>query len=112
LIIALSLADGVVFAGFLVGGVCKGLALFLGQERCLRCFVNGWGCLRASSLGCHRGWFVRSTNGGHQMLELALLGKMIQRGSKRNANKVLARDGDCFINPASQGHCTGVFIGT
>jgi hypothetical protein len=46
------------------------------------------------------------------MLELALLGKMIQRGSKRNANKVLARDGDCFINPASQGHCTGVFIGT
>jgi hypothetical protein len=30
LIIALSLADGVVFTGFLVGGVCKGLALFLG----------------------------------------------------------------------------------
>jgi hypothetical protein len=28
LIVALSLADGVVFAGFLVGGVCKGLALF------------------------------------------------------------------------------------
>jgi hypothetical protein len=55
----------------LVGGVDKGLALFLGQQRCLRCFVNGWGCLRASSLGCHRGWFFRSTNGGRQMLELA-----------------------------------------
>jgi hypothetical protein len=75
LFIALSLAECVVFAGFLVGGVDKGLALFLGQQRCLRCFVNGWGCLRASSLGCHRGWFFRSTNGGRQMLELALLGK-------------------------------------
>jgi hypothetical protein len=41
------------------------------------------------------------------LLELALLGKMIQRGSKRNAYKVLARDGDCSVNPASQGHCTG-----
>jgi hypothetical protein len=45
------------------------------------------------------------------MLELALLGKMIQRGSERNANKVLTRDGDRSVNPASQGHCTGVFIG-
>jgi hypothetical protein len=31
------------------------------------------------------------------MLELSLLGKMIQRGSKRNANKVLVRDGDCSV---------------
>jgi hypothetical protein len=46
-----------------------------------------------------------------ELLELALLGKMIQRGSERNANKVLTRDGDCSVNPASQGHCTGVFIG-
>jgi hypothetical protein len=36
--------------------------------------------------------------------ELALLGKMIQRGIERNANKVLTRDGVCSINPASQGH--------
>jgi hypothetical protein len=57
LFIALPLAECVVFAGFLVGGVDKGLALFLGQQHCLRSFVNGWGCLRASSLGCHRGWF-------------------------------------------------------
>jgi hypothetical protein len=45
------------------------------------------------------------------MLELALLGKMIQRGSEGNANKVLTRDGDCSVNLASQGHCTVVFIG-
>jgi hypothetical protein len=45
------------------------------------------------------------------MLELALLGKMIQRGRERNANKVLTRDGVCSVNPASQGHCMGVFIG-
>jgi hypothetical protein len=45
------------------------------------------------------------------LLELALLGKVIQRGSESNANKVLTRDGDCSVNPASQGHCTGVFIG-
>jgi hypothetical protein len=45
------------------------------------------------------------------MLELSLLGKMIQWGSERDANKVLTRDGDCSVNPTSQGHCTGVFIG-
>jgi hypothetical protein len=45
------------------------------------------------------------------MLELALLGKTIQQGSESNANKVLTQDGDCSVNPASQGHCTGVFIG-
>jgi hypothetical protein len=45
------------------------------------------------------------------MLELALLGKMIQRGNKRNANKVLAWDGNYSVDLASQGHCTGVFIG-
>jgi hypothetical protein len=46
-----------------------------------------------------------------QLLELALLGKMIQRGSKWTTNKVLARDGNCSVNLASQGHCAGVFIG-
>jgi hypothetical protein len=111
LIIALSLAECVVFAGFLVGGVCEGLALFLGQQHCLRCFVHGWGCLRASSLGCHRGWFFRSTNGGRQMLEPALLGKLIQWGSESNVNKVSIRDGNSSVSLASQGHCTGVFIG-
>jgi hypothetical protein len=50
-------------------------------------------------------------NGGRQMLKLALLGKLIQRGSEINVNKVLTRDGNCFVNPAPQGHCTGVFIG-
>jgi hypothetical protein len=37
--------------------------------------------------------------------------KMIQRGSESNANKVLAQEGNCSINLASQGHCAGVFIG-
>jgi hypothetical protein len=50
-------------------------------------------------------------NGGRQMLELALLGKLIQRGSKSNINKVSTRDGNCSVNAASQGHFTGVFIG-
>jgi hypothetical protein len=45
------------------------------------------------------------------VLELALLGKMIQWESESNANKVLTRDGDYSVNPASEGHCTGVFIG-
>jgi hypothetical protein len=44
--------------------------------------------VRTSSLGCHRGWFVHSTNGGRQMLELALLGKLIQRGGEESADKV------------------------
>jgi hypothetical protein len=68
----------------LVGGVDKGLALFLGQQCCLRSLVS----LRGSSLGCHRGWFFRSTNDGRQMLELVLLGELIQRGSESDANKV------------------------
>jgi hypothetical protein len=46
-----------------------------------------------------------------QLLELALLGKLIQRESESNVNKILTRDGDCSVNPASQGHYTGVFIG-
>jgi hypothetical protein len=45
------------------------------------------------------------------LLELALLGKLIQRGSESNANKVLTRDGNSSVNLASQGHCAEVFIG-
>jgi hypothetical protein len=43
--------------------------------------------------------------------ELALPSKMIQRGSKSNADKVFAQEGNCSVNLASQGHCAGVFIG-
>jgi hypothetical protein len=45
------------------------------------------------------------------MLELALLGKLIQRKNESNVSKVLTQDGNSSVNPASQGHCTGVFIG-
>jgi hypothetical protein len=45
------------------------------------------------------------------MLELALPSKMIQQGSESDANKVLAQEGNCSVNLASQGHCVGVFIG-
>jgi hypothetical protein len=48
---------------------------------------------------------------GKLLLELALPSKMIQRGSESNVNKVLAQEGDCSVNLASQGHCAGVFIG-
>jgi hypothetical protein len=71
-------AENVVFSGLLVGGVREGegLALFCCQQCCLRSLVS----LRASFLGCHRGWFFHSTNGGRQMLGLALWCKGIQRG--------------------------------
>jgi hypothetical protein len=45
------------------------------------------------------------------MLELAPLGKLIQRGSESNVNKVLTRDDNSSVDLASQGHCAGVFIG-
>jgi hypothetical protein len=45
------------------------------------------------------------------MLELALPNKLIQRGSERDASKVLAQEDNCSVNLASQGHCAGVFIG-
>jgi hypothetical protein len=46
------------------------------------------------------------------LLELALLGKLIQRGSRGEVKKVLTRDGNSSVHLASQGHCAGVFIGT
>ena len=66
-------AGNIVFSGLLVGGLGEGegLALSCGQQCCLRSLVS----LRVSSLGCHRGWSCRGTNGGRQMLELALSGK-------------------------------------
>jgi hypothetical protein len=48
----------------------------------------------------------------YQVLELALLGKLIQRGSKSSVNKVSIRDGNSSVNLSSQGHYAGVFIGT
>jgi hypothetical protein len=45
------------------------------------------------------------------VLELALPSKLIQRGSESNVNKVSVRDGKSSVNPASQGHCAGVFVG-
>jgi hypothetical protein len=45
------------------------------------------------------------------LLELALPGKLTQQGNESDVNKVSARDGNSSVNPASQGHCTGVFIG-
>jgi hypothetical protein len=49
--------------------------------------------------------------GEKEVLELALRSKMIQRGSESNVDKVLAQEGNCSVNLASQGHCVGVFIG-
>jgi hypothetical protein len=46
------------------------------------------------------------------LLERALLGKLIQRGSESNVNKALIRDGNSSVNLASQGHYARVFIGT
>jgi hypothetical protein len=45
------------------------------------------------------------------MLEPALPSKMIQLGSESDADKVLFQEGNCSVNPASQGHYAGVFIG-
>jgi hypothetical protein len=87
------------------------------STRALPFFSASSAALTASSdfelalLGAIAGGFFRSMNGVHQMLELALLGKLIQRGSESNVNKVLTRDGNGSVNIASQGHCAEVFIG-
>jgi hypothetical protein len=63
-LLALSFADSFIFEGLLGGVVREGLAFFLSQQRCLRCFIDGWSCLRASSLGRHHGlFFVARTVG-------------------------------------------------
>jgi hypothetical protein len=55
LFVALPLAESVVFGGLLVGGVDEGegLALFLGQQCCLRSLVS----LRLAFLGAIAGGF-------------------------------------------------------
>jgi hypothetical protein len=70
-------AENVVFGSLVVSGVGEGegLAFFCGQQCCLRILVS----LGVNFLGCHREWFFRRTNGGRQMLELALWCKGIQR---------------------------------
>jgi hypothetical protein len=66
---------------------------------------NTWSCSSARVLVLAELKSVRI------LLELALLGKMIQRESESNVNKVSTRDGNSSVNLASQGHCMGVFIG-
>jgi hypothetical protein len=71
--------------------------------------VNGFPrhkCFWTMQLLCHKEIIL-----GVHVLELALPSRMIQRGNDNNANKVLAQEGDCSVNLASQGHCAGVFIG-
>jgi hypothetical protein len=38
-------------------------------------------------------------------------GQVDPTGVCSNVNSVFARDGNSFVNLASQGHCAGVFIG-
>jgi hypothetical protein len=101
-------AGNIVFSGLLVGGLGEGegLALSCGKQRCLRSLVS----LRVSSLGCHRGWFCRSTNGGRQMLELALSSKEANRGEQWRQQGYV-HGGNSSVDLASHGHCAGVFIG-
>jgi hypothetical protein len=46
-----------------------------------------------------------------EVLELAFLGKLIHWRNESNISKVSTQGGNSSVNPASQGHCTGVFIG-
>jgi hypothetical protein len=39
------------------------------------------------------------------------LGKDDPTGEWKECKRGLTRDGNCSVDPASQGHCTGVFIG-
>jgi hypothetical protein len=91
-----------------VGGLGEdeGLALSCGQQCCLRSLVS----LGVSSLGCHRGWFCRSTHGGRQMLVLALRSKKANKG-ERWWQQGYVHGGNSSVDLASHGHCAGVFIG-
>jgi hypothetical protein len=101
------------------GGATRGIAgdfgLARGDTRATPSSVRGVG---ATSGGAEDIRGTSGIGGGDEMacstgrvLELALLGKLIQRRNESNVNKVLTRGGDSSVNPASQGHCMGVFIG-
>jgi hypothetical protein len=88
MVLALSFAvDSVVFKG-LLGGVREGLAFLIRQKCCLRRVINGWGNLRISSLGGHRGSFFIARTVGAKCWEPACLDKLIQRGSGKCVCKV------------------------
>jgi hypothetical protein len=91
--------DSVFFEGLLGGGVREGLAFLVRQNRCLRHVVDGWGSLRISSLGGHRGlFFVARTVGAKcwepfrpgsaKCWEPFRPGRLIQRGNGRCVYKV------------------------
>ena len=58
LIIALSLAECVVFAGFLVGGVCKGLALFSANSAAFAALSMDGAAFELALLGAIAGGFL------------------------------------------------------
>jgi hypothetical protein len=80
--------DSVVFEGLLVGGVREGLAFLVRQKRCLHSVVDGWGSLRISSLGGHRGLFFVARTVGAKCWEPVRLGMLIQQGNRKCACKV------------------------
>jgi hypothetical protein len=89
MVLALSFAlDSIVFKGLLGSGVHEGLSFLIHQKRCLRRVVNGWGNLRISSLGGHRGLFFVARTVGAKCWEPAFLCKLIQRGSGKCIYKV------------------------
>jgi hypothetical protein len=85
--VALSLAERFVLVGFLGVLSARDFPFFSTSSAAFAASSTD-GATFELALGCHRGWFVRSTNGGRQMLELPLLGKWIQRGSGKSASKV------------------------
>jgi hypothetical protein len=64
LVVALSLADSIVFAGFLMGSVCKGLALFLASSAAFAASSTDGAAFELALLGAIAGGlFVARTVG-------------------------------------------------
>jgi hypothetical protein len=95
----------------LLGGCCRRGPCPFPQLAVLPSLLHRrMGCLRISSFGCHHGWFARSTNGGRHVGTCAPV-QVDPTGEWERCRHGLTRDGNRSVNPASQGHCTGVFIG-
>jgi hypothetical protein len=63
MVLALSFAHIFIFKGLLGVLSARALPLFSASS-CLRCFIDGWDCLRTSSLGGHRGLFFAAQTVG------------------------------------------------
>jgi hypothetical protein len=111
LVVALSLVESFVFAGFLGVLSARALPFFSASSAAFTASSTDGAAFELALLGAIAGGlFVARTVGAN--VGTCSPGQVDPMGEWKGCKQSLTRDGNCSVNLASQGHCTGVFIGT